>query len=187
MNFKMVNNIDWNDLKKKVDADLQADIDAEAQAANDVSLLFGKEKGIINLKIPSDGTLKSQIKNDYFSSHLVPRNVDIDPFNLWGNDSEDESEEDEEELDENDDWDYNDEDGELPEVSQRSIEKYAWNNHSTANKDDIYCKHLTDQEEYKGDTYLYPICKDQDICLCKECNMILASKIMEQMALEMFL
>ena len=34
---------------------------------------------------------------------------------------------------------------------------------------------------------VYPIDDDQELCLCPECNMVLASKVLEQLALETFL
>ena len=209
INFKMTNNIDWDELKKKVDADLQKDINVEVQTAKDIEYGIGRGNGIINLKYPSP--------EEYFSTHLHPINTDIDPFNLFGkqNDSdedednieyepedseEDEEYQDDEDTDEDTDEDYDDEGGLLPisnnnreEVSQEDIEKYAWNNkteevENKINEHDIQCIHLIDiLSDYNDDVYIYPLNNDQDIHLCKQCNMNLASKIMEQLALEMFL
>lgn len=38
-----------------------------------------------------------------------------------------------------------------------------------------------------NEEYIYDISKTESLSLCKECHMILASKIMEQLALEVFL
>lgn len=202
LNFKMENNINWDELKRKVDADLQKDIDEETRIVNDIEYVFGRGKGIVNLKD----------SNNHFYTHLNPKNVNVDPFNLFGRKEDDEeTEEDEEEidyedddyLDENDDEDYNDEGGEIPQISQkdveydqRSIEQYAWNNkdnqrvtkEQSSRKKDIQCDHVANEfESYNGDVYIYPLSPGQDICLCKDCHRELASKIMEQLAMEMFL
>jgi len=46
------------------------------------------------------------------------------------------------------------------------------------------CIHITDNNP---EGYIYPIDEDQELCLCPECNMILASKVLEQLALETFI
>lgn len=54
----------------------------------------------------------------------------------------------------------------------------------------IQCIHLEeDSDMYDNDegVYIYPMSKDQDIYLCNNCNRELASKIMEQIATELFL
>jgi hypothetical protein len=184
MNFKMEKeNINWQELKEKVDADIQKDIDNEIQTVKDINFLFGDEKGITNLK---------------------PIDVNIDPFNLWGNQNnedeniesegsedneceEDESEEDDsEDIASSYDCDYCDQGGFICPHSE--IEKCAWNN--ADKKSDIECIHLSNKDnldKYNDDVYIYPINKEQDISLCKDCNRELASKIMEQMATELFL
>ena len=42
------------------------------------------------------------------------------------------------------------------------------------------CKH------YKGSGYTYKL-KDEDLDLCEQCNMLLAEKLLGQLALEVFL
>ena len=58
----------------------------------------------------------------------------------------------------------------------------------STNKDDIQCPHLAkDIDMYSDDSvYIYPLMKNCDICLCRQCNMILASKMMEQLVTEAF-
>jgi len=191
MNFKMEKEkINWDELKKKVDDDIQKDIDNEIQTIKDINTNLGDDNRILNLKTTD---------------------IDIDPFNLWaGVDIEEKDKNEELDEDEIDDENFEEEVDETDEDEERDenysscfcdycdqgglidphseIEKYAWNN--AEKKSDIECIHLSSKEKintYDDDVYIYPINKEQDICLCRDCNRELASKIMEQMALEMFI
>jgi hypothetical protein len=171
--------IDWTGLKKKVDNDLQEDIDDEIQTVNDIierenldiKNMFNKNKGIIYL----NDTDKDDSEED----------------SEWDNESDD----DDQELDDNDF-------GLLPDnFSKKDISGIAWNNKQEDSKVDanercscnlknIECIHLAEDdfdEDDDDDMYIYPINEDQDLCLCNECNKSLSAKIIEQMAKEMFL
>jgi hypothetical protein len=51
---------------------------------------------------------------------------------------------------------------------------------------DLKCKHI-DMKKYKDKSiYCYNICKGQDVVLCEDCHMILASEVMKQLAIEVF-
>ena len=251
INFKMENNINWDELKEKVDADLQKDIDEETQNIDSITenenwnltrcedylnpfMMAQPEKKIIYLK---NGKI-----------NLVESEDDVEE------DAEDEEESEDDDLDYIDDEDYSDDyddqGGFLPNThtngalskdsSQEEIEAYAWNKcaprfnndrkltlpigmqksgdiekyllnleepgmhpelkdnndiiigrDKTNQKEilaDIQCIHLSKNLDSCDDTvYIYPLSPGQDICLCSDCNRNLASKIMEQMALEMFL
>jgi len=156
-------NIDWGELKKKVDADLQNDINEELQTIKDLenaNLIDGS--GIINLKLSSPDINDESAMNFSF------------------------------------DEDFNDEGGFLNDEESKYIQGIAWNKccnaeDSCANNDQcgccsaknvIRCSHI----ESKPDSeYIYPIDGINELWLCKECNMLLASKILEQLALETFM
>jgi len=50
-------------------------------------------------------------------------------------------------------------------------------------KVNIKCKHKKDLNE---EGYCYDISSDQNLWLCKDCNMNLASEILKQLAIEVF-
>ena len=170
MNFNMENNkecIDWEELHKKVDADLQNDIDNEIQSAKDIDFIFGKENGITNLKN----------SNTIFSTGIIPKNIHINPFNMWEKAPFKETVEvkDDTEESENSDYDFQDQGGFIN--SQEDIERLAWNNkkekpmtaeeekdieeyllnleepgmHPELKKKDIQCRHLEEDSEMYED------------------------------------
>jgi len=125
---------------------------------------------------------------------------------------EEEEDEDEEEEDEEDEEDEEELLDDSFDVSPKQISKIAWNNHNversrnpfwgpkiTYKREEIKEDELEDENEetysmecihLNGDDdeiYIYPISDGQELCLCKNCNMMLASKILEQLALETFL
>jgi hypothetical protein len=194
----MAENINWDELKKKVEADLQNDINNEVQTIKDINDVLGEDKGIVHLRdLHLAKTLKNPESDAFFSCSLTPKNIDIDPFNLWGTSEEEDTddtvnednEDNEEEVDYSCDQDYLDQGGFICPHSE--IEKYAWNNadkQDINNKNDIYCIHLSNENDsYKDDVYIYPLSDKQDICLCNNCNRELAAKIMEQIATELFI
>jgi hypothetical protein len=69
-----------------------------------------------------------------------------------------------------------------PNVRQQ-VEKEAIDN----DFDDVQCKHFLDASEGIGEVYIYPINDKTRMCLCKTCNANLASKMLEQLALETFI
>jgi hypothetical protein len=52
---------------------------------------------------------------------------------------------------------------------------------------DIECKHFENESQGIGEVYIYPINESQRVCLCRICNASLASKMLEQLALETFI
>jgi len=207
-NFKMEYNINWDDLKKKVDQDIQNDVDEEVSAVKDIEEKEGKFPGIIRIR-------------SKFNMGLPNKAI------IFGEDSEEDSEEDQ---------DYEDEGGELPELTEEQISKIAWNNNDEGEsrnpfwkpritykreeliptpipeeeeefqdaldlfettkaeyeneseeengKYSMECLHIDDSNE--SDIYVYPIDEDQELCLCPDCNSKLAGQMLEQLALEFF-
>lgn len=109
-----------------------------------------------------------------------------------------------------DETDYNDEHGFLdPSLDntnnifydEKTLSELAWNKKPQIKEDynyldferfnigteqlDIKCRHF--DEEQTGETYIFPINDNQRVCLCKYCNANLASKMLEQLALETFM
>jgi hypothetical protein len=155
-------NINWDELRKKVDADLQRDIDEEISNVKS-----------INNKYPEKGTV-----------HFKTTAVYVNPFNPWGV-KEEENQFWGMDSDTLEDEDFKDEGGELPELDSKEISKIVWNNR--ARPFSLVCKHLEDGSGDYDEGYIYPLTDNQEVCLCQDCNRELASKILEQLATEIFI
>ena len=52
---------------------------------------------------------------------------------------------------------------------------------------DISCEHANVKKKDNGESiYIYNLNKEQDICLCPQCNLNLAGEIAKQQAIETF-
>ena len=185
MNFNMENNIDWDDLKQKVDADLEEELKQEQEAIKEELKILQNivdeypGRGIVNLDYTpkeeedyfdeggelEDGFVQELTWNKYpqpTERHNIFSECDCNLCNE--EDEEDEEDEDDDEYDEEDDDEYN----------CGPPKKYS-----------LECKHIQ-KDDYEN-IYIYPIDDEQELCLCTQCNMILASKMLEQLALETFL
>lgn len=175
-NFNMGNNIDWDDLKLKVDADLQEEL---KKVQEDIKEELRILQNIVD-EYPGEGIV-----------HL--NNVPKEKDNYY-----DEGGELEDGFVQELTWNKNPKptprDGMLYE--EYDTPKYEDCTCDMCDEDDEYgcgppkeysleCKHIQDNDY--DDIYIYPIDDEQELCLCKQCNMILASKMLEQLALEIFL
>lgn len=241
MNFKMENNINikFNEaLKKMIDDAIQEEIDNEVNMVRLIEEKHKGEPGIINLKynntqsasdlideVSAEEAEKDNITRIVWNNH-VPEFIVPPAPSLWDRVISPVLAEQNNNNNQEEDQDYEDEGGELPDVSiddsPEQISKIAWNNHDGLNRNHFLGPEITfkreeikndledDEEDYEEDykdeeynekytmecihlngdddeVYIYPIDDDQDICLCKQCNMTLAGKILEQMAIETFM